>query len=58
MDDLTKLEEKLDRLVSLISELKQKVEDLGEQNTQFKSRHKVIKEKVDSLIEKLDNLLI
>ena len=32
MDELSKLEEKLDRLISLISELKHKVEDFEEKN--------------------------
>jgi FtsZ-binding cell division protein ZapB len=58
LDELAKLEEKLDTLVSLINELKQKVEDLEEHNSTFKSREKEIKEKVEFLIGKIDNLLI
>jgi FtsZ-binding cell division protein ZapB len=58
LDDLTKLEEKIDQLISIISELRQEAEDLTEQNSQLKSRDRVIKEKVESLIQRINNLLI
>jgi FtsZ-binding cell division protein ZapB len=58
LDDLSKLEEKLDSLISVVSELKQKVEDLEERNTKLTSRDSEIKEKIAGLIEKIDNLLI
>ena len=58
MDELSKLEEKLDRLISLISELKHKVEDFEEKNNVLSTRDQQVKEKVEMLIEKIDNLLI
>ncbi len=58
MDELSKLEEKLDTLISLINELKQKVEDFEKKNNQLRSCDQQIKEKVDLLIGKIDNLLI
>lgn len=58
MDELSKLEEKLNNLISLISELKQRVEDYEEKNNRLTARDQQVKEKVDMLIEKIDNLLI
>lgn len=58
MDELSRLEEKLDTLISLINELKRTVEDFEEKNNRLRSRDQQIKEKVDLLIEKIDNLLI
>jgi FtsZ-binding cell division protein ZapB len=58
LDELSKLEEKLDTLISLINELKQKVEDFEKKNNQLRSCDQQIKEKVDLLIGKIDNLLI
>ena len=57
MDDLSKLEDKVDKLILLINELKQKVEDWKEQNTKFKIRDKEIKEKLENLIERIDKLV-
>ena len=58
MDELSKLEEKVDRLISLISELKQKVDDLEETHTHIESRDREIRDKVQGLIEKIDSLFI
>lgn len=58
MDELSRLEEKLDTLISLINELKRTVEDFEEKNNRLRSRDQQIKEKVDLLIEKIDNLFI
>lgn len=58
MDELTKLEERIDKLVSLIRELRQKVEDLEEKNGRLQNTKQEVKKRVDGLIEKVDNLLI
>jgi FtsZ-binding cell division protein ZapB len=58
LDELTKLEERIDKLVSLINELRQKVEDLEESNGRLQNTKQEAKKRVDGLIEKVDNLLI
>ena len=58
MDELTKLEERIDKLVSLINELRQKIEDLEENNSRLQNTRQEAKKRVDGLIEKVDNLLI
>ena len=58
MDELSKLEEKVDRLISMIIELKQKVDDLEETQTHIESRDREIRDKVQGLIEKIDSLFI
>ena len=58
MDELSTLEEKVEKLISLVSELKQRVEDLEEQSNHHRSRDKEIRANVDGLIEKIDHLLI
>lgn len=58
MDELTKLEERIDRLVSLINELRQKIEDLEESNSRMQNTKQEVKKRVDGLIEKVDDLLI
>jgi FtsZ-binding cell division protein ZapB len=58
LDELTKLEERIDKLVSLIRELRQKVEDLEENNGRLQNTKQEAKKRVDGLIEKVDNLLI
>ena len=58
MDELTKLEERIDKLISLINSLKQKVEDLEESNSRMQNTKQEVKKRVDGLIEKVDNLLI
>jgi FtsZ-binding cell division protein ZapB len=58
LDELTKLEERIDKLVSLIRELRQKVEDLEENNGRLQNTKQEVKKRVDGLIEKVDNLLI
>jgi FtsZ-binding cell division protein ZapB len=58
LDELTKLEERIDKLVSLIRELRQRVEDLEEKNGRLQNTKQEVKKRVDGLIEKVDNLLI
>lgn len=58
MDEINKLEEKVQRLVSLINELKQKIEVLEEEKSQSQSRDQVIKDRITGLIDKIDNLTI
>jgi FtsZ-binding cell division protein ZapB len=58
LDELAKLEERIDKLISLINELKQKVEDLEESNGRLQNTKQEVKKRVDGLIEKVDNLLI
>lgn len=58
MDELTKLEERIDKLIALINNLKQKVEDLEESNSRLQNTKQEAKKRVDGLIEKVDNLLI
>jgi FtsZ-binding cell division protein ZapB len=58
LDELTKLEERIDKLVSLIRELRQRVEDLEENNGRLQNTKQEVKKRVDGLIEKVDNLLI
>ena len=58
MDELSKLEEKVDRLISMINELKQKVDDLEETQMHIDSRDREIRDKVQGLIEKIDSLFI
>lgn len=58
MDELAKLEERIDKLISLINELKRKVEDLEESNSRMQNTKQEVKKRVDGLIEKVDDLLI
>jgi len=58
LDEFIKLEEKIDRLIGIINELKQKVQDLVEENEKLKNQGSDAKKKVDGIIEKIDNLLI
>jgi FtsZ-binding cell division protein ZapB len=58
LDELAKLEERIDKLISLINELKRKVEDLEESNGRLQNTKQEVKKRVDGLIEKVDNLLI
>jgi prefoldin subunit 5 len=58
LDELTKLEERIERLVSLINELRQKIEDLEESNSRMQNVKQEVKKRVDGLIEKVDDLLI
>lgn len=57
MDELIKLEEKVDALVAIINDLKQKVEDFEAKNSRLITRDKDIKAKIEGLIEKIDSLL-
>ena len=57
MDELTKLEEKIEALVAIINDLKQKVEDFEVKNSRLIARDKDIKSKIEGLIEKIDGLL-
>jgi len=58
LDELTKLEERIDKLVSLINELRHRIEDLEENNSRLQNTGQEVKKRVDGLIEKVDNLLI
>jgi FtsZ-binding cell division protein ZapB len=58
LDELAKLEERIDKLISLINELKQKVEDLEESNGRLQNTKQEVKKRVDGLIEKVDDLII
>jgi FtsZ-binding cell division protein ZapB len=58
LDELTKLEERIDKLISLINEIKQKVEDLEESNSRLQNAKQEAKKRVDGLTEKVDNLLL
>jgi len=58
LDELTKLEERIDKLISLINELKRKVEDLEENNSRLQNTKQEVKKRVDGLIEKVDDLII
>ena len=58
MDELAKLEERIDKLILLINELKHKVEDLEESNSRLQNTKEDAKKRVDGLIEKVDDLLI
>ena len=57
MDELIKLEEKIEALVAIINDLKQKVEDFETKNSRLLARDKDIKSKIEGLIEKIDSLL-
>ncbi len=57
MDELIKLEEKIEALVAVINDLKQKVEDFEAKNSRQLARDKDIKSKIEGLIEKIDSLL-
>lgn len=58
MDELNKLEEKIDKLISVITELKQRAEAFEEENARLKARDKEIQTTIEGLIEKIDKLLI
>jgi len=58
LDELTKLEERIDKLVSVINELRHKIEDLEEINGRLQNTKQEVKKRVDGLIEKVDDLLI
>ena len=57
MDELIKLEEKIEALVAIINDLKQKVEDFETKNSRLLARDKDIKSKIEGLIEKIESLL-
>ena len=58
MEELTKLDEKVDKLISLIDELKQKIEDYEEQNARITARDNEVKSKIEGIIERIDKLLV
>lgn len=58
MDELIQLEEKVNRLIATVNELKQKLQVLVRENEDLRNREAEAKKKVDGLIEKVDNLLI
>lgn len=58
MEELTKLEEKVDKLISLVDELRQKIEDNEEENARLKTRDNEIKIKIEGIIERIDRLLV
>jgi len=58
LDELIKLEEKINRMITTIGELKQKLQELEQDNSRLKSREIEAKKRMDGLIEKVDNLLI
>jgi FtsZ-binding cell division protein ZapB len=58
LDELTKLEEKIDKLIAFIDELKQKIEDFEEQNARLKTRDSDVKMKIEGIIERIDKLLV
>ena len=58
MDELTKLDEKIDKLITFIDELKQKIEDFEEQNARLKTRDSDVKMKIEGIIERIDKLLV
>lgn len=58
MEELMKLEERIDRLIAVINELKTKVRALEQENERHRSTGAEAKKKVDGIIEKIDTLLI
>jgi len=58
LDELTKLDEKIDKLITFIDELKQKIEDFEEQNARLKTRDSDVKMKIEGIIERIDKLLV
>lgn len=58
MEELMKLEERIDRLIAVINELKTKVRTLEQENERCRSMGTEAKKKVDGIIEKIDTLLI
>jgi phage shock protein A len=58
LEELTKLEEKVDKLISLVDELKQKIEDYEEQNARLKARDNDMKSKIEGIIERVYRLLV
>jgi FtsZ-binding cell division protein ZapB len=58
LDELTKLEEKIDKLIAFIDELKQKIEDYEEQNARLQTRDSDVKMKIEGIIERIDKLLV
>ena len=45
-------------MISTINQLKQKIQELEQENGHLKTRDTEAKKRVDGLIEKVDNLLI
>ncbi len=58
MEEINRLEEKVEYLVKIVGELKQKIETLEQEKSRLESRDNVIKEKLTGLIDKIDNLAI
>jgi FtsZ-binding cell division protein ZapB len=58
LDELTRLEEKIQRMIALINELRQRIEDLEAENSQHKEQEREVKKRVDNLINKVDNLSV
>ena len=58
MDELNKLEEKIDKLIAIIDELKQKIEDYEEQHARSNTRNVEIKTKIEGLIDRIDKLIV
>ena len=58
MDELIKLEERISKMLGTIGNLKQKLQELEQENGRLKNREAEAKKRVDGLIDKVDNLLI
>ncbi len=58
MDELIKLEERIDRLIAVINELKNRVRTLEQENERYRNAGIEAQKKVDGIIEKIDTLLI
>jgi FtsZ-binding cell division protein ZapB len=58
LEELIKLEERITKMISTISALKQRVQELEQDSERSKTREAEAKKRVDGLIEKVDNLLI
>jgi len=58
LDELIKLEDKIDKMIGLINELKQRVQTLEDENNRLKSQEYEVRRRVDGLIGKVDSLLI
>jgi FtsZ-binding cell division protein ZapB len=58
LDELSKLEGKVDKLVLLINELKTRLEEHEEESNRLRNRDKEIKEKIDNLVNRIDRLVI
>lgn len=58
MNGIVRLEEKVEKMIALINELKQRILELEEENQRLKEKELGVKKKIDDLIDRIDSMMI